>query len=236
MIDAGRRSAAPRATGFLPERRGARRVWGALALAAVAGSAACVDLRPLHGTVYDPPRPAPELRLTRGDGSTFDLAGERGRVIAVFFGYANCPDICPTTLADLAKVAAALDDGDRARFRVLFVSVDPARDTPAAADAYARRFHPTFVGVTGPEAQVLSVARSFGVAAMAAPPSAPDSAGAHGAHGAHAGHSPAPSAVGYQVVHGGSLFLVDSEGRIRTVHPSGSPVADVLADVRKLID
>jgi protein SCO1 len=235
VTDAGRRTDAPRASGSFPGRRGARRLCGAVAVAVLAWSVACVDLRPLHGTVYEPPRPAPELRLARGDGSTYDLAAERGRVVAVFFGYANCPDLCPTTLADLAKVANALDEGERARFRVLFVSVDPARDTPAVADAYARRFHPSFVGVTGAEARVLSIARSFGVAAMAMP-AAPDSAGAHDAHAGHAAHPPAPSTVGYQVVHGGSLFLVDPEGRIRTVHPSGSPVADVLADVRKLAD
>ena len=229
---------APRAPGSSPGKRGARRLCGALLpAAALAAAAACAELRPLHGTVYDPPREAPALRLARGEGvggTPFDLAGERGRVVAVFFGYANCPDVCPTTLADLAKVADTLDAEDRARFRVVFVSVDPARDTPAAADAYARRFHPSFVGVTGPEAQVLGIARAFGVAATAMPGGpAPDSAGGHDEH---AGHPPPSSPAAYQVVHGGSLFLVDPDGRIRTVHPTGSPVADVAADVRKLMN
>ena len=231
---------APRATGARSGRRGARWRSGVLALALTAAGAlavgGCAELRPLHGTVYEPPSAAPALPLVRADGRPFDLAGERGKVVAVFFGYANCPDVCPTTLADLARMANGLPEGTRERFRVVFVSVDPARDTPAVADAYARRFQPSFVGVTADEARVAAAARAYGVAAAPLPTGTSSSPVDSAARGEHAGH-PAPSAAasgGYDVMHAGSIFLVDREGRLRTVLSAGTPMADVAADVRKL--
>jgi cytochrome oxidase Cu insertion factor (SCO1/SenC/PrrC family)/threonine aldolase len=114
-----------------------------------------------HGTPMDPTREAPPLALTGGGGQPFDLAAQRGKVTLVFFGYTRCPDVCPTTLADWSRARAALG-ADTAAVRFVFVSVDPERDTPADADAYARRFHPAFVGVSGTPGEVAAVTGPVG--------------------------------------------------------------------------
>jgi protein SCO1 len=127
--------------------------------AARGGSA---NLQSLPGAIYDPPRPAPALRLTGADGNAFDLASERGHVTLVFFGFTACPDLCPTTLHRWAEVHAALG-ADTALARFVFVSTDPEHDTPAAAAAYARKFGPSFVGLSGTEAEIRQIALAWSV-------------------------------------------------------------------------
>src|SRR5262245_9774609 len=102
----------------------------------------------LPGAVSDPPRPAAPLRLTAGQCTRFDIAAQRGRVVLVFFGFTACPDICPTTLARWTEVRAALG-ADTSRVRFVFASIDPEHDTPALADAFAKQFHPSFIGLSG---------------------------------------------------------------------------------------
>ena len=92
-----------------------------------------------NGVVLDPPDAAPALRLADSAGQVFDLAAERGKVVLVFFGYTQCPDVCPTTLLDWKRAADSLGE-QLSRARFVFVSVDPERDTPAAAQRYASRF------------------------------------------------------------------------------------------------
>jgi len=112
-----------------------------------------------------PTQPAPQLRLATADGSVFDLADQRGKVVAIFFGYTHCPDFCPTTMADFATVKRRLRErGDSVRF--VFVTVDPNRDTPAVADRYAKGFDRSFVGLSGDSATLAEVQRSFHVASF----------------------------------------------------------------------
>ena len=113
----------------------ARRPRARLALAAVIalGLAAGCD-GPMHGTVVEQPSAAPPLVLTDASGARFELAERRGDLVLLFFGYTHCPDVCPTVLADWARVRQAL--GSKAEgVRFVFVSVDPDRDTPAVASA-----------------------------------------------------------------------------------------------------
>jgi protein SCO1 len=194
------------------------------ALAALAPLAACDDMRPYNGLVYDSLEPAPALALGAPGGRTFDLAGERGKVVLVFFGYTRCPDVCPTTLADWAKVKRAL--GTRAdRVRFVFVSVDPERDTPEATHRYAQRFDPAFVGLAGTPAQTEEVKRAWKVAAY--PDVAMPGDTAHGgAHGDSASH---------RVVHSPPVFVVDRQGRLRLVYTSGATSDEVAADIARLL-
>jgi protein SCO1/2 len=128
------------------------------------GGGGHAPLEALPGAIYDPPRPAPALRLTGADGRAFDLAAERGHVVLLFFGFTQCPDICPSTLRRWAEVRALLGV-DSSRVRFVFVSVDPENDTPSIAAAYARTFDPSFVGLSGTTAEIQQVALAWNVPA-----------------------------------------------------------------------
>ena len=102
-----------------------------------------------RGGVLDPPRPAPDFTLPAHDGAVFRLSQQRGQVVALVFGYTFCPDVCPTTLAELAQVRSRLGPAAAARLRVAFVTVDPERDDAARLRVYTQAFDRTFVGLTG---------------------------------------------------------------------------------------
>jgi protein SCO1/2 len=110
-----------------------------------------------------PPRHAAALavRLAEAGGRVFDLAAERGRVVIVFFGFTNCPDVCPTTMADFVTVKRRLGPDRAPLVRFAFISVDPARDTPALARRYAAQFDSTFYGLSADSATVAAVQRLF---------------------------------------------------------------------------
>lgn len=105
---------------------------------------------------------APDIRLTNQDGRAWSLAAHRGRAVAIFFGYTHCPDVCPTTLADLAAARRRLGPGG-ARWDVVFITVDPARDGPAQVRSYVRQFDPAFTGLTGSDAEVERTVGAFHV-------------------------------------------------------------------------
>jgi len=109
--------------------------------------------------------PAPPLRLPMAGGGVFDLQAQRDTTVVLFFGYTHCPDVCPTTLADFAAVRRRL--GSRAaRVKFVFVTVDPARDDPARAMAWARGFDATFIGLSGDSSALAAIQRGFHVASM----------------------------------------------------------------------
>ncbi|MCE4224993.1 SCO family protein [Methylobacterium sp. C25] len=99
------------------------------------------------------------------DGRPFDLAAERGRLVLVYFGYTRCPDVCPTTLADLSATLARLTPDESARVRIAFVSLDPAADPAAALGEYLGSFgqSPPFVALTGSSEAVARAAADWGV-------------------------------------------------------------------------
>lgn len=111
-------------------------------------------------TVMSPPRPLPELALIDQDGEPFTRESLRGRWTLVFAGFTACPDVCPTTLALLKQLGAELDPPPQ----VLFLSVDPQRDTPPRLKDYVRYFDPSFDAVTAPEPALAEAARAFGIA------------------------------------------------------------------------
>ena len=109
--------------------------------------------------------PAPEafdFRLVDQDGNPFLLSQLRGKVVLFSFGFTHCPNVCPTTLSDLAKVYHALPEQDRQRVRVLFVSVDPRRDRPDVLKKYVPYFDKSFIGLTGSEPQIAEAAKAYG--------------------------------------------------------------------------
>lgn len=112
----------------------------------------------------DPADPKPDLTLTDQDGKPYDLARRTaGHPTLIYFGYTHCPDVCPTTMGDLAVAARSLSATQRKKLRVVFVSTDPKRDTPERLKKWLGAIDPHFVGLTGDFAAVQKAAKSLGV-------------------------------------------------------------------------
>ena len=184
-------------------------------VAALALAAASCSPPSFNGVVLEPPEKAPALRLSDSTGAAFDLGQQGGKVVLVFFGYTHCPDVCPTTLVDWRHVADSL--GTSARdVRFVFVSVDPARDTPALAQRYAARFAPDFVGLTGTAAQIDALKSAWQIAAFR------DGAASD-------------TTSTYTVTHPSQVFVIDRDGKLRLMQRPGLTVAQVAADIRALL-
>lgn len=154
---------------------------------------------------------APDFTLTDQDGHAYTLSAHRGHAIALFFGYAHCPDVCPTTLSALARAKRKLAPGGEP-FDVVLVTVDPARDDPATLKRYVHLFDPAFAGLTGTEAQLDPVYAAY--------------------HVYHETGSGKGSANGYIVAHSSAIQFISPEGRLRgTGDWSDSP--DELAALMK---
>jgi len=105
---------------------------------------------------------APDFALTDQDGQPTRLSDLRGKLVLMTFGFTHCPNICPTTLANLAAICQGLPARDQARVQVLFITVDPQRDTPKALKEYVGFYSPSFMGMTGSADQIAKVAKDYG--------------------------------------------------------------------------
>ena len=138
---------------------------GIASIGAVALVAAILSFRmkpSLHGAVIDPPAAAAEINLRDFNGQEFSLRALRGKVVIVYFGYTNCPDECPLTMAHLKQATDSLDAQSKA-VQVVMISTDPKRDTPQAMKDFLGKFNPDFVGLVGPPEQLTQVWRDYGV-------------------------------------------------------------------------
>ena len=150
------------------------------------------------------------------------LADFRGKVVMVFFGYTNCPDVCPTAVAEMAQVVQRLG-ADGNRVQVLFITTDPARDTAERLATYVTAFHPSFLGLRGTPEQIAQVAKDFKVYYQADEPK--------GSHTAHA-----DEARQYLVMHTSGIFVFDRTGRLRLyVSAAKRSVDDMVHDVKLLL-
>lgn len=149
------------------------------------------------------------LRSADGPLALHDL---RGKVVLLFFGYTDCPGVCPSALADQGAAFRLLRPEEQARVAGIFVSVDPERDTPALAQAYAEGFHPRIRGVTGSPADLQALARRYGVlyARQAA-----DASGR------------------YAVDHSPETFVIGPDGRLAARLPFGTPPEALVAEFRR---
>ena len=161
------------------------------------------------------PRPLPELTLVDQAGRSFGLERLRGHWTFLFFGFVNCPDVCPTTLATLAEVrriASDLPSGERPE--VIFVSVDPARDSPGVIGRYVAHFDPTFTGATGSADAIDALTRHLGVAVVIGAPAADGS---------------------YSVDHAAAIFLVDPTASQAALFGSPHDSAVIARDYRRIV-
>jgi protein SCO1/2 len=113
--------------------------------------------------LYPVPRALAEFHLARSDNTPLTLADWKGRWTVAFFGYTNCPDVCPTTLATFKQVWKQLDPGSAQKLRFDFISVDPARDTPEQLARYVGYFSPDFTAATGSEIELTALTHSLGL-------------------------------------------------------------------------
>lgn len=160
-------------------------------------------------TVLKPPRPVEQMKLTDQHGAPLTADRLAGRWTVLFFGFTQCPDVCPTTLARLAGVQRRLPEAIRPKVRFMLVSVDPMRDTPERLAEYVRRFGQDFVGATAPLGELTPLLKELGVSyAYTA-----QDIGEHAGHEAHAGHAmPA-----YTVTHSETLYVLDPRVRLHAV-------------------
>ncbi len=165
-----------------------------------------------HGMPLQDPQPVSSLSFSGADGRKVTIESLRGRMLVVYFGYTNCPDVCPTTLIDLSRALKAL--GPRAeQVRVAMITVDPERDPPDRMDNYAQAFNPAFIGLSGSPEQIADAASRFGV------------------HYARSGDHP----TGYAMEHTASVMVLDAEGRLRLVMPFGLSSAEMAEDLLALL-
>jgi protein SCO1 len=115
-----------------------------------------------YGQALVPAKEAFDFHLVDQEGKAFQLSQLHGKAVLFSFGFTHCPNVCPTTLSDLAKVHRALPQEDRSKVQVLFVSVDPHRDWPETMKSYVSYFDDSFIGLTGTETQIAEAAKAYG--------------------------------------------------------------------------
>lgn len=153
-----------------------------------------------------------DFQLTDASGQTRRLEDFRAQVVLLFFGYTHCPDYCPTTLSNLAQMMRELG-ADQARVQVIFISLDPERDTPERVDAYVRQFHPAFLALSGDAAAIRAVAQEFQILYLRQP----------------AGDGQ------YRIDHSSYTYIYDPRGRLRLYAQQGEPADHLAADVKRLL-
>ena len=166
------------------------------------------------GLTFDEPQTVPDFTLEAANEQAVSLSDFRGRYVFVYFGYTYCPDLCPDTLAKLARVRQEL--GDQAdQVQVVMISVDPERDTPETLAEYVGHFDDSFVGLTGSPAAIDAAGAPFGLF--------------------YEKHDGTVSS-GYLIDHTARVFLLDRDGRILIAYPFDAPDEAITADLRWLLD
>ncbi len=174
----------------------------------------------------EPPVQLTDFTLVGKAGAPMSLSDLRGKPALLFFGYTNCPEECPLTLANYTRVKQALgENGDAVSY--VFISVDGQRDTPQVVSTYLDQFDPTFVGMTGDNASLQRVAREYGLYVALEDLSATEEA--------HEDHDPALDADNYFVQHTSPSYLIDADGRLRVVYFYGTHPDVMVQGIQELL-
>ena len=166
-----------------------------------------------YGSPYQDPNPAPPIPLLDTSGFPFQLKDYHGKIILLYFGYTFCPDVCPSTLANVRHILDELGDSSH-EVVFMMITVDPARDSPENLEKYMSRFHPGYIGIWGEGEELEIVKQSYGVFSETDPESDP---------------------VNYLVSHTARIFLIDQEGILRTGYSFGTSKEEILSDIEYLI-
>jgi protein SCO1 len=185
-------------------------------LAACGGSEADDGGGALRGTELDPPFEVSSTPLTDTAGRPYSLTDDTDKPLTlVFFGYTHCPDICQTVMSNLATAVTRLDEADRDRVDVVFVTTDPARDTPDVLKRYLDHFDPSFVGLTGELDTIVDVAKPLGVGVT---------------------HGDKLPSGGYDVTHGATITGIDGDDDGTVYWSEATSSADFAADIHTLLN
>jgi len=167
-----------------------------------------------HGSLLETPVPAPEIELGDQHGNLFRLSEQRGQVTLIAFGYTNCPDVCPTTLAQFKQIKSGIGNAaDSVHF--VFITVDPERDTPERLRQFLGAFDPEFTGLSGSRSELEPVWQKYGVFQQK---QAPDSSG------------------NYTVDHTSRIYAIDKNGNFRLTYPYDLDAPAIVDDVRHLAE
>ena len=169
----------------------------------------------LRGAVFNPPRPLADFSLASTQGDTFTLSDHHGELILLYFGYRTCPDFCPTTFAELRRVYTALGEPDD-RVKIVFVTVDPERDTLDNLTPYIRAFHEDFIGLRAEDTALQDLITAFGVVAEK--------------------RQLGDSALSYLIDHTASVFLIGADGRLAAQYLYGTDYRDIIHDLEVMLD
>jgi protein SCO1/2 len=173
------------------------------------------DPNGLRGATLDRPYALPAKSLTDTNGNEFNLVTSTKKpVTLIFFGYTNCPDVCPTVMADVASALTKLDKSVRDQVQMLFITTDPARDTGPVIRRYLDRFDPSFVGLTGQLASIKTIAGAVGVPVE--------------------GMKKLPSG-GYEVGHGAQVLGIGKDDKATVIWLSNAAIGDLAHDFGKLV-
>jgi len=188
--------------------------WAGAASLAGLTLAGCTESKPsFNGVDITGADYARDFRLKDTSGRERTLADFRGKVVVLFFGYAQCPDVCPTTMAEMAEVKRKLG-AERERLQVVFVTVDPERDTPEVMKAYMEAFDPAFVALIPTPEELAAMAKDYKVYYKKVDGKTPTS---------------------YSMDHSAASYVYDPEGRLRLYARYGAGADAMLADVKALL-
>ena len=157
-----------------------------------------------------------EFTLDSSQDRPLSLSEFSGKVVLLFFGYVSCPDICPTTMVRVQQAVRKLDEDEAAQVQVLFISVDPERDTPEQLKHYVSYFHPNFIGLTGSSELLLKIAKKYGAFFVK-------------------DTRPQPEAS-YLMAHSGYTYLIDGQGRVRALYRQSATPSKMSDDIEELLD
>lgn len=165
-----------------------------------------------QGSLVAPPRALDDFTLTSQNGTPVALHDLRGKAVLLFFGFTNCPNICPTTLSEFRTVKRGLG-ADADKLAVVFISVDPEQDTIERLRQYVDAFDPSFIGLRGDTATLAKIGPQYDLY-----------------------YQKQPLGDGtYTVDHTAISYLIDPEGKLRTIYPYGTPAAGITTDIRALL-
>lgn len=192
-------------------------VLASLALAGCARSAGRPALAQLRGPRLQQPMPKPGFVLQNLDGTPFNFRqATHGKLTFLFFGYRNCPDVCPLHMANLAWALRTVPESQRGSIRVVFVTTDPERDTPTELRRWLAQFDPSFIGVTGTLAAIEAAQRSVGM-----PPAMRD--------------GELPNGGGYGLSHAAQIWAFTPDDSAHVIYPFGVKREDLAADLPTLL-
>lgn len=180
----------------------------------------------------------PNFVLEDTSHNAFDFASQdAGHVTFLYFGYTHCPDSCPTAMSDLASALRRIGT-DSSQVRVVFVTTDPDRDTPAVIRRWLNQFSTDFIGLTGSDVRINAALSSLGLSSVTPGPAIPTLAGHPDQHPSGSAQLPKHhhfGPLGYSEAHIDMIFAFDRKQRLRALYPGGSSVADIATDLKSLM-